>query len=98
MVVMVFIRSVDGTLSVGVPVTIYQGQLDLICCTLGVDSWLKRLKWPGLAAFQAAPQEPFYAHGARREDDKTAGFVRRHENLAMYYIMSAGASRLVSGS
>ena len=75
----------------GVPVTIYQGQLDLICCTLGVDAWLKRLKWPGLPAFQAAPHEPFYAHGGRRGGDKTAGFMRRHQNLAMYYVMSAGA-------
>ena len=72
----------------GVPVTIYQGQLDLICCTLGVETWLQRLKWPGMAAFNAAPHEPFYAHGHK----DTAGFSRRHENLAMYYVMSAGAA------
>ncbi len=75
--------------SAGVPVTIYQGQLDLICCTLGVETWLQRLKWPGMAAFDAAPHEPFYAHGHK---DSTAGFSRRHQNLAMYYVMSAGAS------
>jgi len=72
----------------GVPVTIYQGQLDLSCCTLGVETWLQRLKWPGMAAFNAAPHEPFYAHG---HEDSTAGFSRRHQNFAMYYIMSAGA-------
>ena len=77
------------SVSTGVPVTIYQGQLDLICCTLGVETWLQRLKWPGLAAFNAAPHEPFYAH---HHEDSTAGFMRRHENLAMYYVMSAGAN------
>ena len=70
--------------------TIYQGQLDLICCTLGVETWLQRLKWPGMVAFNAAPHEPFYAHG---HDHSTAGFSRRHQNLAMYYVMSAGALR-----
>ena len=66
--------------------TIYQGQLDLICCTLGVEAWLQRLAWPGLPAFQAARRRPFY-HGSSKQ---TAGFVRRHRNLAMWYIMDAG--------
>ena len=76
-------------ISAGVPVSIYQGQLDLICCTLGVDMWLQRLAWPGLEGFQAVTRKPFY-----REDleggKETAGFVRQHKNLAMYYIMKAG--------
>lgn len=51
--------------------------------------WLQRLKWPGLQAFQEAPRKAFY-----REDEdgagSTAGFVRRHKHLAMYYIMESG--------
>lgn len=84
------VDDVARRLTAGVPVTIYQGQLDLICCTLGVDTWLQRLKWPGLQAFQAAPRKAFY----RENEDApstTAGFVRRHKHLAMYYILEAGA-------
>ena len=51
--------------------------------------WLQRLKWQGLQAFQEAPRKAFYREG---EDGagSTAGFVRRHKHLAMYYILEAG--------
>ena len=80
-------------LPAGVPVTIYQGQLDLICCTLGVDTWLQRLTWSGLQGFQAAARKPFYRED-QEDGQSTAGFVRGHKNLAMYYIMEAGGPPL----
>jgi len=33
-------------------VSVYNGQLDLICSTLGLDAWLPKLAWDNLAAFQ----------------------------------------------
>lgn len=71
----------------GVPVTVYNGQLDLICCMLGTDAWMDQLKWKGLRAFRAASPEPFYVKGERTE---TAGFFKAHKNLAMYIVLNAG--------
>lgn len=53
----------------GVPVTVYQGQLDLICCTLGAEAWMAKLRWPGMKGFQAAKRRPFYTD----EDDSSQG-------------------------
>ncbi|CAL8470937.1 g10479 [Coccomyxa elongata] len=81
------IKVVDDLLASGVPVTVYNGQLDLICCTLGTDAWMDQLKWKGLRAFQAASPEPFYVKGDRTQ---TAGFFKAHKNLAMYIVLNAG--------
>jgi carboxypeptidase C (cathepsin A) len=43
-----------------VPVTVYQGQLDLICCTLGVNAWMEKLAWDGMAGFRATQRKPIY--------------------------------------
>ncbi len=71
----------------GVPVTVYNGQLDLICCTLGTDAWMDQLKWKGAADFKAASSQPFYVKGHRPQ---TAGFFKAHKNLAMYIVLNAG--------
>ena len=68
--------------------TIYNGQLDLICATVGVDAWLPKLKWDGLDKFQAAKPEPI--HGLADKPRQTTGFFRQHKNLAMYIILSSG--------
>lgn len=31
----------------GIPVTVYEGQLDLICCTLGAQAWMVSVASPG---------------------------------------------------
>eukprot|EP00850_Spirogloea_muscicola_P023573 SM000368S13756 [mRNA] locus=s368:11697:13671:- [translate_table: standard] len=76
---------VDSILQLGVNVTIYSGQLDLICCTLGTDAWLQRLSWEGLQAFNAAPRAPLYCNKG-----STQAFVKRFHNLAFYWVMNAG--------
>ncbi|GJN40464.1 hypothetical protein PR202_gb29679 [Eleusine coracana subsp. coracana] len=38
------IKEVDELLAYGVNVTVYNGQLDVICSTIGAESWLKKLK------------------------------------------------------
>ena len=72
---------------VGLPVTIYNGQLDLICSTLGLNAWLPKLKWSGLANFSAALPKPLHA---TEDPRKTTGFLRQHENLSLYIILNAG--------
>ncbi|RCV32517.1 hypothetical protein SEVIR_7G029200v4 [Setaria viridis] len=38
------IEQVDELLSHGVNVTVYQGQLDVICSTIGAEAWVRKLK------------------------------------------------------
>lgn len=80
--------SYSCTLSAGLSVTLYNGQLDLICSTLGLDAWIPKLKWSGLPQFQAASPKPLYA--ASKKGNRTSGFVRKHDNLALFIILNAG--------
>jgi serine carboxypeptidase 1 len=73
----------DGRLSI----TVYNGQLDLICCTSGTEAWMERLTWGGMQSFQQAAKTPLYSWPGTTE---TGGFVKRYKQLAMYYIMDAG--------
>ena len=68
----------------GVPVTVHNGQLDLICCTLGTEAWLDQLGWKGMRDFRATARRPLYHKG------QTAAFFKRHKNLAEYIILNAG--------
>ena len=68
----------------GVPVTVHNGQLDLICCTLGTEAWLDQLRWKGMRGFRAAASRPLYHKG------QTAAFFKSHKNLAEYIILNAG--------
>jgi len=52
-------------------VTVYQGQLDLICCTLGADAWMAKLRWRGMRDFRSAERRPFYADGPPSGEDGT---------------------------
>jgi len=80
------IKEVDGLLAAGVNVTIYSGQLDLICCTTGTEAWVQKLKWSGLPGFLAAKRSPLYCDNTQ----ETGAFVKRHKNLSFYWIMNAG--------
>lgn len=80
------INEVDELLAAGVNVTIYSGQLDLICCTTGTEAWVQKLKWSGLSEFLSAKRTPLYCEG----DRQTQAFVKRHKNLSFYWIMNAG--------
>ncbi|KAL3682188.1 hypothetical protein R1sor_000210 [Riccia sorocarpa] len=79
------IDQVDQMLELGVKVVIYSGQLDLICCTLGTEAWVQKLKWKGLSKFNAAKRTAISCGETR-----TAGFVKQYENLTFYWIMNAG--------
>jgi serine carboxypeptidase 1 len=44
-------------------VQVYTGQLDLICCTLGVWQWLEAMPWENKASFISAPKLPIHNGG-----------------------------------
>ena len=57
--------------------------------------WLKKLNWPHMDVFYTASREALYVPGSSKGTKSTGAFRKRHKNLAMYYIMSAG--HMVSG-
>ncbi|KAK4855867.1 hypothetical protein QYF36_011828 [Acer negundo] len=80
------INEVDELLAKGVNVTIYNGQLDVICSTKGTEAWVEKLKWEGLQGFQSSQRSPLHC-GA---DRLTRGFSKSYKNLHFYWILGAG--------
>ncbi|KAI0510021.1 hypothetical protein KFK09_010621 [Dendrobium nobile] len=80
------INEVDELLSMGVDVTIYNGQVDLICATKGVEAWVQKLKWEDLQKFNNAERSPLYCGN----DGLTAAFKKSYKNLHFYWILGAG--------
>ncbi|XP_008824644.1 retinoid-inducible serine carboxypeptidase [Nannospalax galili] len=81
------INIVDKLLEVGVNVTVYNGQLDLIVDTMGQESWVQKLKWPQLSKFNQLKWKALYSDPKSLE---TSAFVKSYENLAFYWILRAG--------
>nr|GEV57410.1 serine carboxypeptidase-like 51 [Tanacetum cinerariifolium] len=80
------INEVDELLNKGVNVTIYNGQLDVICATKGTEAWVEKLKWGGLKTFLSIDRNPLYCG-----DEKiTKGFTKSYRNLHFYWILEAG--------
>ncbi|KAL4295997.1 hypothetical protein GQ457_12G027850 [Hibiscus cannabinus] len=80
------IAEVDELLSKGVNVTIYSGQLDVICATKGTEAWIDKLKWGGLQDFLSTERSPLYC----KEDGATKGFYKSYRNLQFFWILGAG--------
>ncbi|XP_056176151.1 serine carboxypeptidase-like 51 [Syzygium oleosum] len=81
------IEEVDKRLAKGVNITIYNGQLDLICATKGAEAWVNKLKWDGLSNFLSEDRVPLYCG---KGFTGTKGFVRSYRNLFFYWILGAG--------
>ncbi|CAH9138143.1 unnamed protein product [Cuscuta epithymum] len=79
------ISEVDELLNKGVNVTIYNGQVDLICATKGTEAWVQKLKWEGLKTFTSMERRPMYCG-----DNQTRAFVKSYKNLHFYWILGAG--------
>ncbi|WVZ57184.1 hypothetical protein U9M48_007602 [Paspalum notatum var. saurae] len=77
---------VDELLSYGVNVTVYNGQLDVICSTDGAEAWVQKLKWDGLKSFLSLPRQSLYCG----QSQGTKAFVRSYKNLHFYWILGAG--------
>ncbi|KAK3124137.1 hypothetical protein QOZ80_8AG0641020 [Eleusine coracana subsp. coracana] len=82
------IHEVDQLLELGVNVTIYNGQLDLICATKGTMDWVQKLKWDGLQNFTNSPRTPIYC--SKEGQTGTQAFVKSYKNLKFYWILGAG--------
>ncbi|KAK7257666.1 hypothetical protein RIF29_31806 [Crotalaria pallida] len=80
------INEVDELLAKGVNVTVYSGQVDLICATKGTEAWIRKLKWEGLRNFLGKHRKALYCG----DDGKTKGFVKSYKNLHFYWILGAG--------
>ncbi|XP_022730585.1 serine carboxypeptidase-like 51 isoform X1 [Durio zibethinus] len=80
------IAEVDELLSKGVNVTVYNGQLDVICATKGVEAWVDKLRWEGLKDFLSKKRTPLYC----KDDQATKGFIKSYKNLQFYWILEAG--------
>ncbi|XP_021627425.1 serine carboxypeptidase-like 51 isoform X2 [Manihot esculenta] len=80
------IKEVDELLSKGVNVTIYNGQLDLICATRGTEAWVEKLKWEGLQNFQKKDRRALFCGKERL----VRGFTKSYKNLHFYWILGAG--------
>ncbi|KAK1284706.1 Serine carboxypeptidase-like 51 [Acorus calamus] len=79
------INEVDELISKGVNVTVYNGQVDVICSTKGTEAWVQKLKWEGLKIFTNLKRTPLYCGG-----DDTKGFTRSYQNFHFYWILGAG--------
>ncbi|RLN42387.1 serine carboxypeptidase-like 51 [Panicum miliaceum] len=77
---------IDELLSYGINVTVYNGQLDVICSTDGAEAWVQKLKWDGLKSFLSLPRQPLHC-GATKG---IKAFVRSYKNLHFYWILGAG--------
>ncbi|XP_052165245.1 serine carboxypeptidase-like 51 isoform X2 [Oryza glaberrima] len=82
------ILEVDELLNLGLNVTIYSGQLDLICATKGTLDWIQKLKWDGLKNFTNSRRVPLYCSGG--EAAGTQAFLKSYKNLKFYWILGAG--------
>ncbi|KAF5819789.1 putative carboxypeptidase C [Helianthus annuus] len=80
------INEVDELLNKGVNVTIYSGQLDVICSTKGTHAWVEKLKWEGLKTFLSIDRIPLYCGHSKI----TKGFTKSYKNLHFYWILEAG--------
>ncbi|CEF62455.1 Retinoid-inducible serine carboxypeptidase [Strongyloides ratti] len=78
--------TVDYLLLNNVNVTVYNGQMDLICDTLGVNKWIEKLTWKGMLNFYSTPKVPYLL----KQSQQTAGFYKKYSNFQLWYIMRAG--------
>ncbi|XP_008664145.1 serine carboxypeptidase-like 51 [Zea mays] len=82
------IQEVDQLLKLGVNVTVYSGQVDLIWATKGTMDWVQKLKLDGLNSFMSSPRTPIYCNKEGQSD--TQAFVKSYKNLNFYWILEAG--------
>ncbi|XP_031272835.1 serine carboxypeptidase-like 51 [Pistacia vera] len=83
------IKEVDELLAKGVNVTVYNGQVDLICSTKGAEAWIQKLEWggSGMKDFLSLERTPLYCGS---DTSTTKGFVASYTNFPFYWILGAG--------
>ena len=69
-------------------VTVYEGQVDLICLSAGAERWMSKLEWAGMQQFYATQKQAFFTP---QDAIDPAGFgIVANNGLSMYYVMQAG--------
>ncbi|KAJ8768209.1 hypothetical protein K2173_021149 [Erythroxylum novogranatense] len=81
------INEVDELLAKGVNVTVYNGQLDVICSAKGTEAWVEKLEWEGLQNFMNTKRRPLYCG---EDGGVTKGFTKSYKNLQFNWILGAG--------
>ncbi|KAL6885572.1 hypothetical protein ACP4OV_010351 [Aristida adscensionis] len=85
------INEVDELLSYGVNVTVYNGQLDVICSMIGTEAWVNKLKWGGLKKFLSLRRNPLhYCDSAIYCSKQIKAYFRSYRNLQFYWVLEAG--------
>ncbi|KAL6650242.1 hypothetical protein ACP70R_009167 [Stipagrostis hirtigluma subsp. patula] len=85
------INEVDELLSYGVNVTVYNGQLDVICSTIGAEAWVKKLKWQDMKAFLSLSRQPlYYCDPPNYCSRQIKSYIRSYKNLQFYWVLNAG--------
>eukprot|EP00127_Corallochytrium_limacisporum_P002190 Clim_evm84s108 gene=Clim_evmTU84s108 len=79
------IGGVDRLLKKGYLVTVYNGNFDIICNTVGTLAWMRKLKWEGMDGFYSSQRDI-----VTDDTGLTIGFRREHKNLKLWQINNAG--------
>ncbi|OJD19259.1 hypothetical protein AJ78_00789 [Emergomyces pasteurianus Ep9510] len=86
------VELLPGLLEEGLPILIFSGQKDLICCHMGTEDMIKNMKWSGGTGFELSP-----GVWAPRQDwifeGESAGFYQQARNLT--YVLFYNASHMV---
>ncbi|OQV18070.1 Retinoid-inducible serine carboxypeptidase [Hypsibius exemplaris] len=67
-------------------VVVYNGQLDLICDTMGVEAWVQTLAWPGLPSFNSAKRSQL----ALSDTGNLVGYKKTYKNFYFYWMLRGG--------
>ncbi|CAD6261447.1 unnamed protein product [Miscanthus lutarioriparius] len=86
------VREVDELLALGVSVTVYNGQYDVIVPAIGTEAWVKKLEWNGLNHFLSLPRHPLHYCNSIPEhcSQQIRAYVRAYEKFTFYWILGAG--------
>ena len=83
------VKDVSQLVNNGLMVVVYEGQLDMICDTIGAEVWINKLAWPGLEAYSQVQKVPLYAP-SQKQARNTGAFVKEYENFHFYIVLKAG--------
>merc|ERR1740137_58245 len=80
------VDTVDDLLATtNLSVVVFNGQLDLICCTLGTERWVQRLQWDHLSDFNHANRTAL-----KTQAGYPWGYLKQYDNFSFYWILNAG--------
>mmetsp|Transcript_10194 Transcript_10194/g.15452 ORF Transcript_10194/g.15452 Transcript_10194/m.15452 type:complete len:450 (+) Transcript_10194:28-1377(+) len=80
------VDDVNTLLKYGVKVNVWNGQLDLICCTLGTLEWLQTIDWEYVETWHNQAKVGV----TNPSGTDIAYFKKTYLNLSMYYMMKSG--------